>query len=734
MRNASHRRRLVTVSALALVVAGVAGPSTGFAQGFPPLPPDIAKPLPPGLIRGLPGGASTAAPAPTSTPSGPATPTSDGKWSGPLPGVPVYAPQPGVAEWTVLVYQAADNDLEGPILDDLDEMERIGSVQGMNVVVQIDRWRPHPASPAASRDDKTNGDWDQAKRYFVTRDDGSIKINSVELQDLGEIDMSHPKELRDFIAWGVKKFPAKKYALIMEDHGSGWKGGFVDDKAPPEPKSMMMQLSELKSGIEAGLKDAGLAKLDLLATDACLMGMMEVADAIAPHVKYWVTSEELQPGPGYEYTLALGALAKNPKMDGLGLGKAFVDAMRVGYGPSSKLHDPTITSAVFDMGKVPALRKAVDTFASTLAANLDDGKIPLGTAAEAVDTFGPRTDPVSGPRDGYADLVQIAAVVRDTATNAKTKAAAAAVVVAVDAARADKHMGEDRPNARGLSIWLPPPNGVKQGISWYRNTPFGKSSPWASLLEQYANVFSVGAAPQVSNIVVGKNAANPFGGERPVTATITGEVRNAVMVISQDFLGTKVPVEIVGITDPALYKKLPEGPGVTAWKKGANTVSAKWTPMYVTLQGKGGMEFPLSINRVRVDSTSFDTDVGLRMIGGPEETVMLRFSMQKGAMGYAGSKLLTGYFIDQVQGQTFYTPFNPAKLPAAKVAFEPRYTIVDPSGKATTLKLPIQVKWDDVKDLKINVRPMLPGKYDVTILAEDFSGHVGVGKTSTTIP
>lgn len=720
--------RSVTGLAVVLCAVGLTGASTSRAQGFPPIPPDLAKQLPPGLVPGF-----GAAPTSTSTATGSAGKAS-GTWDGAIPGTPVYAPQPGVAEWTVLVYQVADNDLEMPIIDDLNEMERVGSVKGVNIVAQMDRWRPNPASPAASRDDKTNGDWDQAKRFFVTRDDGGLPIVSKELADLGEIDMSHPKELRDFIVWGVKSFPAKHYALIMEDHGSGWRGAFVDEKAPPEPTPMMTTVSELQSGLEAGVKAAGIGKLDFLATDACLMGTIEVADAIAPYTKYWVGSEELQPGPGFEYTLALAPLAANPKMDGAALGKSFIHSMAVAYGPGSKTSDPTVTSALFDMSKIALVRAAVDKFASVLANDLEDNKIGLGMASEVVDTFGPRTDPMSGPKDGYADLVQIAGVVRDTTTKADVKAAALAVIAAVDAARLDKHMGDERAHARGMSIFLPPPENAIKALPAYRKTPFGKTSPWASLLQQYGNSFSVSTAPKVSNVFVGKNAGNPFGGERAVKADIDGEVRSAVMIISQNFLGNKVPVEIVGVNDPALYKKLPEGPGVTAWKKGKNAISAKWTPMYATLQGKGGIEFPLVVNREKVDATAFDTDVGLRAIGGPMETVMLRFSMPKGSGSYAGSKLLSGYFIDHFEGQTFYTPFNPAKIPASKAAFEPQYTIVDPSGKTTVLKLPLQVKWDKVEDLKIQVRPMLPGAYDVMIIAEDFMGHVGIGKTTTTIP
>ena len=145
------RRGARGVSAGALLVLGSLLAVTATAQPLPPLPPDLAKQLPPGVtIPGLGGPTGVAVPTGTAVPGLPAN-------IGALPP-PVMSPQPGIAEWTVLVYAVADNDLEGPILDDLDEMERVGSVKGVNVVMEIDRWRPPPGSPMASRDDKTNGD------------------------------------------------------------------------------------------------------------------------------------------------------------------------------------------------------------------------------------------------------------------------------------------------------------------------------------------------------------------------------------------------------------------------------------------------------------------------------------------------------------------------------------------------------------------------------------------------
>jgi hypothetical protein len=61
----------------------------------------------------------------------------------------------GRAEWRVMAYLAADNDLEGELLADLAEMELVGSRPGVvEILAQVDRspgqdtskgnWHPRP--------------------------------------------------------------------------------------------------------------------------------------------------------------------------------------------------------------------------------------------------------------------------------------------------------------------------------------------------------------------------------------------------------------------------------------------------------------------------------------------------------------------------------------------------------------------------------------------------------------
>ena len=73
----------------------------------------------------------------------------------------VPSPLHATACWTVMVYLDGDNNLEPAAIDDLNEMEAVGSTNKVNVVVQFDR---HAAY------DNTNGNWTTCKRYYVTKD------------------------------------------------------------------------------------------------------------------------------------------------------------------------------------------------------------------------------------------------------------------------------------------------------------------------------------------------------------------------------------------------------------------------------------------------------------------------------------------------------------------------------------------------------------------------------------
>src|SRR3989442_12416764 len=106
----------------------------------------------------------------------------------------------GPASWTVLAYMAGDNDLEGSLLGDLREMERVGSRPGsVEIVAQIDR---------APGYDTSRGDWTGSRRYYVTKASSPGKTDSKLLADLRRANTRDSRRVKDFIPFRVRGFPA----------------------------------------------------------------------------------------------------------------------------------------------------------------------------------------------------------------------------------------------------------------------------------------------------------------------------------------------------------------------------------------------------------------------------------------------------------------------------------------------------------------------------------------------
>src|SRR5262249_12688372 len=109
---------------------------------------------------------------------------------------------PSPAEWLVLAYLAADHDLEGELLRDPGEMERVGSMPGVvEILAQVDRSPGH---------DTTKGNWHGTRRYYVTRGTDPQKISSRVLVDLGPTNTGDPGVLESFIRFGALRYPARK--------------------------------------------------------------------------------------------------------------------------------------------------------------------------------------------------------------------------------------------------------------------------------------------------------------------------------------------------------------------------------------------------------------------------------------------------------------------------------------------------------------------------------------------
>lgn len=279
----------------------------------------------------------------------------------------------GLKEWTFLVYMNADNDLESAGIKDINEMERVGSGRGVNIVVQCDR------SPEY---DESNGNWVGARRFFIKKDDDFAKIGSPELANLGDsVDMGDPAALADFIKWGVKNYPAKRYALVIWNHGSGWK--FQNARFSPvkgisydESSGNHLDNFKLTSALAEGVGANGGRKFDLLIMDACLMAMLEIAYQVRDSAKVYIASEEVAPADGMPYDAILTKLAADPKMGEKQLAAVIVeDYVRSYRGGSQGWSNCTFSA--FDLERVDELARRVDALAKHLTENFEALSYPI---------------------------------------------------------------------------------------------------------------------------------------------------------------------------------------------------------------------------------------------------------------------------------------------------------------------------------------------------------------------
>ena len=290
-------------------------------------------------------------PAPPAQPQPPTQPTP--------PAQQPPAQQPELKEWTVLVYSVSDNNLYSYMQSDLDEAERIGSTNEMNLLTETSH-QPRGGSVVRMK----------------LETDSTPGLKSPVLQDLGKkYDMGQSKSLSESIAWAQKEFPSKHFMVILSDHGGGWQGANQS-----ESNNSWMNISDIEAGLKGAQELTG-KKVDVLGFDECLMASTEVAHALQGCADFMVASEEVEGGAGWQYDEALGGAKSsngnsrvlNPKLLNYAATALRArdtitpESMAKGIVQMSEGHqrDLGVMSAI-NLNKMGAVSAAVDNFAGAV--------------------------------------------------------------------------------------------------------------------------------------------------------------------------------------------------------------------------------------------------------------------------------------------------------------------------------------------------------------------------------
>jgi hypothetical protein len=491
--------------------------------------------------------------------------------------------------WTVMLYQDADDPiLEQDIYMDLNEAEKVGSDQNVNVVVQIDRYA------GAYQGD---GDWTGARRYYLTKDDDLFHVHSKMVADLGEVSMADPQTLVDFATWAINTYPADKYALILSDHGMGWPGGLID----PQPSALrkvntafaqginenMMYTNDIDQALGQIQQQTGLDRFELIGMDACLMSHLEVYSALAPHAHFVVNSQETEPALGWAYTAFLQALEQNPQMDGGELGKQIVssyiekdqriqdsqarlDYLRQGsplgglFGRAADVNpaqlsqqiEQSVTMTAANMDLLPGLMRSVNQLAYTLQSENQSVVARARTYAQSyTSVFGKDVPP------SYIDLGNFAQLLQQESSSSAVRSAAEAVVAEIkQVVIAEKH-GPEKPGSTGISIYFPNSDLYQNSIAGAKSYTqiadrFVGESLWDDFLAFHYTQASF-RMDSANAVVPGANTrvAAPGGGQigvSPLSLSLTTADYNQPVTLQANLQGTNIGYVylFVGYYDP----------------------------------------------------------------------------------------------------------------------------------------------------------------------------------------
>ncbi|MBS1712835.1 MAG: hypothetical protein JST30_00715 [Armatimonadetes bacterium] len=351
--------------------------------------------------------------------------------------VTVTAFNPSRSKWTVLVYMNAANDLFPASDFNVNQMEAVADRPAdLRFVVQ---WKQ-------SKDFDPGSTFDGVRRYLVKHDTNTNMVGSELVQDglvdgQGQaLDMGSPGTLLDFVKWGKKNYPADRYVLVIWNHGNGWK------RRPGDGQTRGVSYDDqYGTRIDTWQLDQALSgeRFDVIAWDASLMQMLEVAYEARGHADFIVGSEESPPAEGYPYDSVFAGFRATPDAATSALTKGFVDGM-LGYPPYASRK---ITQSVLDVTKLPALASALDD----LGHRLFDDRAVLGTVLPKVRDDAQSYSPTATRY--YRDLYDVCRLlISDAGVPTAVKAAASNVQAAVDDATVWEGHNAQSANSHGVSI------------------------------------------------------------------------------------------------------------------------------------------------------------------------------------------------------------------------------------------------------------------------------------------
>lgn len=277
-------------------------------------------------------------------------------------------------KWTLLIHFAIDNNIDylfensngivSIYLQTLEELKGVPYNDNLNIVILMD---------AYDKDISNIGYTSKFKDGYYYLKGVAFSNDLVVAKD--EINSGDVKDVKDFIDWAIKNYPAEHYIYSVFSHGTGF-----DDKNTNGTYSIIKKgvafddsqgdtLTHYELGeITKYLKEKIGKKIDIFYPYACLMGGVELAYELKDNVDYILFSEELFPVTPLSYDPFGLAINKNSSISALDLCKYYCDyTYEIFYE-----YDIPFTLSVVDTSKVDELKNKIDDFATAAVENISN--------------------------------------------------------------------------------------------------------------------------------------------------------------------------------------------------------------------------------------------------------------------------------------------------------------------------------------------------------------------------
>ena len=403
-------------------------------------------------------------------------------------------------EWTVLTFLNGANDRADLYSENLRAMSAVGTTENVNVVVE-----------AAFKMENRS----LVQRMLVLPGDGK-EINSEVYKTWINRDMGDWRNAADFFKWGKAKFPAKRYILIIQNHG----GGFVDETSVPKPGDKGISYDSVNHSyikvpeLPLLLKEAGGA--DIFIMNACEMQMAEVAYEIGTNAGVIIASEETDSSLYYQHKERLVYLNANPQASAEKIAAAFVAMRKKMLTPGNTYYSEVFTSTITvdssDKNTLSAIRtselaglpSALDAWTSVVMAANEPEALKFAIASAI--RFGVQT-PSGQPFSRFADLGDFAARIWTASKKQEVKDATAELlsfisnklVIANSAMNSNANGTDYGKSVRGIAIKMIPLTPVNQSVlslnytvvvdTKYEDLLLSKESQWDEFLKWAGNIY-----------------------------------------------------------------------------------------------------------------------------------------------------------------------------------------------------------------------------------------------------